>query len=58
MSKTVHVYPTLPEGSFLPGVGTEGADVAPDLAAAWVKAGLATTVPPVTPPEAPADKEN
>lgn len=48
----VHVYPSpdLPAGSFLPGVGEDGAPVAPELAAEWVAAGLATT----TPPDAPA----
>lgn len=49
----VRVYPSrkLPAGSFLPGVGIAGADVAPELAAEWIKAGLATrTAPPARKP--------
>jgi len=47
----VYPHPDLahrPDRPFLPGVGSDGADVAPELAAEWLAAGLATT-------EAPAD---
>lgn len=52
---TVRVYPSpdLPAGSFLPGVGTDGADVSPELAAEWLEAGLVTTQPP----DAPAQED-
>jgi hypothetical protein len=41
-SGLVRVYPStdLPEGAFVPGVGTDGADVSPELAAEWHEAGL------------------
>jgi hypothetical protein len=44
----VRVYPdpALPPGTFLPGVGEDGADVHPDRAAEWIEAGLATTTRP------------
>ena len=58
MSKTVHVYPTLPEGSFLPGVPAEGAEVPADLAAEWVKAGLVTTTPPKPATPAPTEESD
>lgn len=46
--QVVRVYPdpALPAGTFIPGVGGDGADVHPDLAAEWVAAGLATTTRP------------
>jgi hypothetical protein len=44
--KLVMVYPTLPPGSFLPGIPAEGAEVAPELAAEWEAAGLVSTDPP------------
>jgi hypothetical protein len=46
---TVYPDPSLPEGSFLAGVGVDGAAVAPELAAEWIEAGLATTTPPAAP---------
>ena len=51
----VRVYPSrkLPVGSYLPGVGVDGADVAPELAAEWIEAGLATTTPPAPPADKP-----
>ena len=54
--KTVRIYPssTLPEGSYLPGVGIDGAEVESDLAEEWVAAGLARkSRPPVEDPAEP-----
>jgi hypothetical protein len=47
--KLVMVYPTLPPGSFLPGVPAEGAEVAPELAAEWEAAGLVSLTRPADP---------
>lgn len=45
----IYPGPDLPDGSFLPGVGIDGARVAPELAEEWLTAGLATTTPPAAP---------
>lgn len=48
--KLVRVYPLpLPPGNFLAGVGEDGADVSPELAAEWLKAGLVTKSKPDAP---------
>jgi hypothetical protein len=39
------------DGTFLPGVGPDGADIPPALAAEWLEAGLATTEAPAPPAE-------
>lgn len=51
MVQTIRVYPdpSLPEGSFIPGLGVDGADLPADEADALIGAGLATTTPPDEP---------
>lgn len=52
----VHVYPSaalLERGQYLAGVGVDGADVSPELAAEWLANGLATLEPPASVEVAP-----
>lgn len=47
--ETIRVYPhpdLAARGENLPGIGLDGADVDPDLAAEWIAAGLAVTTRP------------
>jgi hypothetical protein len=59
-SGLVRVYPStdLPEGAYVPGVGTDGADVSPELAAEWHDAGLVRYTKPrsATADSAPPDQ--
>ena len=57
MPKFIYPAPNLPQGTYLPGVGVDGAEVPSRLADEWIKAGLAVEAPQATGPVVPVAAE-